>query len=1218
MNGSADRNTSRISPEHFSAGTDGYSFDVALDLARLSAQAYQAAPEFASGLTEQADKAWVFDPQTDFVTDDRIGTQAFVVAADGTGLLVFRGSEQQLNDWLVNFSTSRSDGPGGFVHRGFRDALDAVWTRIRARLKAHAVRDLWITGHSLGGALAVLAAARCVLGDLSTGEGRPESGLTVRGVYTYGQPRVGDWQFAAAYEDALGLKTFRFVNRDDVVPRVPLASTGFRHVGRRFYFDHRGVLEERDRAADLVGPRIKAVLQKCEDALSQVGDSKDVKLFSLIADHDIAKYIALLENNRSFTAEKLQAVPSRQVIWAEWQALQRLPSGPLAAQEKDTEGAAVQPPSPREDFADQSPSPPESTRPTSPEPQCVGLALSGGGIRSATFNLGVLQALAGGGVLPRIDYLSTVSGGGYIGAWLTAWLYRTGQSTGDTPDLTAVDAVETVAARLGGTQRQGAEKFNDAGEPREVTWLRRFSNYLTPRAGLFSADTLTALATWLRNTLVNQLLLVSALALVLFLAWFLIAALPDTGSTGPVLSLVSGLGPWALILLLTFLAAYSESRSADRCLSGRVGASLVVASLFCLLWVTLPFLLLLIWPAFSKALGLTESAHLLLFIVLAPPVTLLAAFSAGSLLLAVFHQLGGEMYREWWARCNGRLLHTTVVWLAASGITFGTPFLWHLSWDYLMTAGGIAWLATTAMGALSATSSQCSGTERKPNWREWLARAAPYAFIVGLLGLVALGVHWAVKKLGAPVAAVTAVADQATPSASPQTGEVCPEKSSGWNLAYRIVDRETAAQVESPSATIDCWLVTPFADYANLSLHRARAITAGQWFTVFALLFWVVIMLAWRLDINIFSLHFFYRNRLARCYLGASNSKRRPNLYTGMTDKDSPLLCDLAGVRPYPLINCALNITHDPVAGATDRLGWQERKAASFLFSPLHCGYRLAFGERGIDAFQKTDDFAVKAVGRKERLPLAMAITISGAAASPNWGYHTNAATAFLMTVFNARLGWWLPNPRKPICWCKDSRSFSGRMLLLELLGLSSDRKDLVYLSDGGHFENLGLYELVRRRCRVIIASDASQDGDYTFEDLGNAVRKCRTDFGVEIDIDPRSIIPDASSVSACHSAIGLIHYPETEERPAAEGLLYYIKPSLTGDESVDLLQYKSQHQDFPHVSTLDQWFDESQFESYRKLGQHIAQGLIADEFRPLRHHPGIKPLREALGKLRS
>lgn len=1212
MNGSGARNTHRIDPEHFTAGVNGYSFDVALDLARLSKQAYRSAQEFASGLNAQAGEAWVFDSQADFVADDGIGTQAFIVAAaNGTGLLVFRGSEQQLNDWLVNFNTRRSDGPGGFVHRGFRDALEAVWTPIRAQLAARKVRDLWISGHSLGGALAVLAAARCVLGDSSTGEGLPESGLRVCGVYTYGQPRVGDWQFAAAYEDALGLKTFRFVNRDDVVPRVPLASTGFRHVGRRFYFDHRGVLEERDRAADLIGPRVEA-------ALSQLGDNKDVKPFSLIADHDIAKYIELLENNRSFTAENLQAVSSRQVIWAEWQALQRLPGGTPAASNTAAEGVTAPPPGLPKDLAEQPPAPAESARQISPEPQCAGLALSGGGIRSATFNLGVLQALASGGILPRIDYLSTVSGGGYIGAWLTAWLYRTGKSTDDTPDLTAAEAAEAVAARLGGTERQRAEQFNDAGEPREVTWLRRFSNYLTPRAGLFSADTLTALATWLRNTLVNQLLLVTALALVLFIAWGLIAALPDTGSTQPVLSPVSGLGPWAVILLATFLAASSESRSADRCRSGRVEASLVVASLFCLLWVTLPFLLLLVWPAFGGASGLTGPAHRLLFIVLAPPLTLLAAFSAGSLLLALLHQLGGEMYREWWARCNGRLLHTTVVWLTASGIAFGTPFLWHLSWNYLMTAGGVAWLATTAMGALSATSAQCSGTERRPNWRGWLARAAPYAFIVGLLGLVALGVHWGVKKLGAPVETTTAVADQATPGAVPQTGEACPEKSSGWNLAYRIVDRETAAQVESPSATIDCWLVTPFADYANLSLYRVRAITAGQWCTVLALLFLVIVMLAWRLDINIFSLHFFYRNRLARCYLGASNSERRPNLYTGMTDQDSPPLCDLARVRPYPLINCALNITHDPVAGATDRLGWQERKAASFLFSPLHCGYRLAFGERGIDAFQKTADFAVEAVGRKEPLPLAMAMTISGAAASPNWGYHTNAATAFLMTVFNARLGWWLPNPRKPTCWRKDSRSFSSRMLLLELLGLSSDRKDRVYLSDGGHFENLGLYELVRRRCRVIIASDASQDGDYTFEDLGNAVRKCRTDFGVEIDIDPRSIIPDASGVSAGHSAIGLIHYPETEERPAAEGLLFYIKPSLTGDESADLLQYKSQHQDFPHVSTLDQWFDESQFESYRKLGQHIAQELIADKFRPLRHRPGIEPLREALGKLRA
>ena len=115
-----------------------------------------------------------------------------------------------------------------------------------------------------------------------------------------------------------------------------------------------------------------------------------------------------------------------------------------------------------------------------------------------------------------------------------------------------------------------------------------------------------------------------------------------------------------------------------------------------------------------------------------------------------------------------------------------------------------------------------------------------------------------------------------------------------------------------------------------------------------------------------------------------------------------------------------------------------------------------------------------------------------------------------------------------------------------------------------------------------------------------------------------RSTSSDSAGVRHWRSTSPTKYYPETEERPAAGGLLFYIKPSLTGYESADLLQYKSQHQDFPQVSTLDQWFDESQFESYRKLGQHIAQGVIADRFRPLRQHPGIELLREALDKLRA
>jgi hypothetical protein len=145
-----------------------------------------------------------------------------------------------------------------------------------------------------------------------------------------------------------------------------------------------------------------------------------------------------------------------------------------------------------------------------------------------------------------------------------------------------------------------------------------------------------------------------------------------------------------------------------------------------------------------------------------------------------------------------------------------------------------------------------------------------------------------------------------------------------------------------------------------------------------------------------------------------------------------------------------------------------------------------------------------------------------------------------------------------------------------------------VYLSDGGHFENLGLYELVRRRCRYIIACDAGQDGALTFEDLGNAIEKCRADFGVDIEMQVKQIRLDAATGhSGWHCAVGTIRYDQAD---AAEtpGTLLYIKSTLTGDEPADVLRYAALHAEFPHESTGDQFFDESQFESYRALGYHV------------------------------
>jgi hypothetical protein len=160
-----------------------------------------------------------------------------------------------------------------------------------------------------------------------------------------------------------------------------------------------------------------------------------------------------------------------------------------------------------------------------------------------------------------------------------------------------------------------------------------------------------------------------------------------------------------------------------------------------------------------------------------------------------------------------------------------------------------------------------------------------------------------------------------------------------------------------------------------------------------------------------------------------------------------------------------------------------------------------------------------------------------------------------------------------------------------ELFGFVDESSSYLNLSDGGHFENLGLYELVRRRCHYVIAIDGEADSDYHFGSLGGAVRKCRTDFGVEIEIDPRPIRP-RDGLNGSHYVVGRIHYPEPNSAP---GCLLYLKSSITGDEPADVEEYRSEHSEFPQQSTAQQFFSESQFESYRRLGLHVASKTLHD-----------------------
>jgi hypothetical protein len=329
-------------------------------------------------------------------------------------------------------------------------------------------------------------------------------------------------------------------------------------------------------------------------------------------------------------------------------------------------------------------------------------------------------------------------------------------------------------------------------------------------------------------------------------------------------------------------------------------------------------------------------------------------------------------------------------------------------------------------------------------------------------------------------------------------------------------------------------------------------------------------------NVNTFSLHALYRNRLVRAFLGSSRGdSRNPDPFTGFDPNDNLKLAQSSPRKPqkalFHIINVALNVC------ATKNAAWQERKAESFTMSRLACGNAYV-------GYRSTQFYG----DRRGGISLGTALAISGAAVSPNQGYNSSPLIGFLLMLFNIRLGWWLGNPRQEDSSRDAGPTWSLSPALRELAGDTTDAARWIYLSDGGHFENLGLYEMVRRRCRVIVISDAGCDPGCSFEDLGNAVRKIYIDFGISIefaklDIKPRQNPP----APGLRFAIGSITYPESP-RP---GWLLYLKPTFFGTtERVDVRSYASGNPTFPHESTTDQWFSESQLEAYRALGASITE----------------------------
>lgn len=408
-----------------------------------------------------------------------------------------------------------------------------------------------------------------------------------------------------------------------------------------------------------------------------------------------------------------------------------------------------------------------------------------------------------------------------------------------------------------------------------------------------------------------------------------------------------------------------------------------------------------------------------------------------------------------------------------------------------------------------------------------------------------------------------------------------------WGLGYsrRSVYLAATAYMILVALMAISYQLKPVGFSTELSAHIAIGMIAG-------VVAWSV-ALGWVVDPNPLSMHEFYKARLTRAYLGASNPKRRvaSKEITEAVEGDDVLVQDLANCQrgaPYHLINTTLNL-----AGGRD-LAIAQRSAASFLISRLFCGSMRT-------GFRSTANYM------GGRISLGTAMAISGAAASPNMGSKTpSAALAMLMTFFNVRLGYWAPTPDR-----EDWRRRQARMwpfyVLREFMSQTTDLANYCYLTDGGHFENTGLYSLVQRGCRSILLVDCGADRDGTFIDLGDAIRRCRIDFGAEIDlpgavVDGRAAGGDSRNrhfmvgtvrYSRAHlESLGWHHTPGLDEEGL--GCIVVIKPNVTSTETLDVRQHGAAHAAFPQESTGDQFFDEAQFESYRQLGQLSADDLFA------------------------
>ena len=624
--------------------------------------------------------------------------------------------------------------------------------------------------------------------------------------------------------------------------------------------------------------------------------------------------------------------------------------------------------------------------------------------------------------------------------------------------------------------------------------------------------------------------------------------------------------------------------------------------------------------------------------------------------------MGHEDEREWWARAAARWCGASLLWLGAFALVLYLPGA-LLSWSVLKGVGtGALGAGTGLLGVLVAMSGYLS--KHGPAWRQ---RAETLADKTGLRMLDLAAIAFILLLLCGLSFAVTL---------APRVNAEF-QKRQDAHFAAHVLERTskkaacTAAQARAkedgvpPVACIpdpcpgnDCAHWTDRGSY-----HYEQSLTGTPplpLLVAFASLLALALLVSHRIGVNAFSLHSMYGNRLVRAYLAASrkHDERRPHWFTGFDPKDNVPMNELWPARESPaspsvpaattatsaqspprllhVVNIALNL----VQPSGKRLEWQDRKAAAFTVSPLFSGSQITDYVRSAAYIESP---------HRQGISLGAAMTISGAAASPNMGYHSSLPLAFVMTLFNVRLGLWMPNPCWPALsgersrwpWRRDEPTLGLSALLDEALGNTSAESRFLNLSDGGHFDNMGLYEMVRRRCRRIVLVDATADPDYQFDDLLSTLRKIRVDMGIAIEFSGGLPGPADKGRTGRAVAVGTIHYAGADTH-GRTGAIVLIKPSLlpeaakpvklaepaapssagaaepagqpfAGQLPLDVRRYAQESargkDRFPQQPTSDQFFDEAQFESYRMLGLHLTLTAFADgSLSPIAPGPGPGP----------